>query len=138
MQQVESTSLKVTLTYRDGIAKLTLVQSLRRNAIGAEKSATIETLLLEFNRDFGSGAYMTHMMNNGFLDLLGFILQVFSIANDHGPLATLASSFPKKVKNSLRKLSGKPCFSFTVKEETKMTPRSSNLYLMFQTTCVMV
>ena len=102
IQQAESTSLKVTLTYRDGIAKLTLVQSLRRNAIGAEKSATIETLLLEFNRDFGSGTYMTHRMNNGlFVDLLGFILQVFSNADDHGPLATLASSFPKKVKTRL-------------------------------------
>ena len=78
MQQVESTSLKVTLTYRDGAAKLTLMQSLRRNAIGAEESATVETLFLEFNRDFGSGAYMTHRMNNGlFVDLLGFILQVF-------------------------------------------------------------
>ena len=105
---------------------------MRRNAIGIEKSAIVETLLLEFNRDFGSGTYMTHRMNNGlFVDLLGFILQVFSNANDHGPLATLASSFVKKVKISLRKLSGKPCFSFAVKEETKMTPRSANLYIMF-------
>ena len=40
----------------------------------------------------------------------------------------------KKVKNSLRKLFGKPCFNFTVKQETKMTPRSANLYLMFYKT----
>ena len=137
MQQVESTRLKVALTYRDGVARVTLLQSWQRCTVGAKKSATSETLKLEFNCELTRWAYHQwvtppSMMNNSVrLDFLHLISDIFLISDENEPLVTLASSFVKQVQNSLQKEFRKPCSSLTMEEETEMTLKSANLFTLF-------